>query len=318
MPTASARAFDQIEPLRDYLESVVSYPVVLKADGLAAGKGVVLPDTVEEALAAAQSMMLEGRFGDAGRRILVEEFLRGRELSVLALTDGRTIVVLEPAQDFKRAFDGDTGPNTGGMGAFCPTPTATPELMNVTTREILVRTVHALAREGIEYRGCLYAGLIAARAGPRVIEFNCRFGDPETQPVLLRMQSDLLPYLHAAAIGRLADLEPPCWDPRSAVCVVAAAAGYPETGSHGEEIKGLAAAAEVPDTVVFHAGTSKVGDRVLTAGGRVLGVTALGDTVEAARARAYEALGKISFPGMRYRTDIAANPSAPDASAIRR
>lgn len=312
VPTAGARSFDAIEPLREYLASLVSFPVVMKADGLAAGKGVVLPQSLAEAVDVAESMMLGGKFGDAGRRVLVEEFLRGREVSVLAITDGRTIVVLEPAQDFKRIRDGDTGPNTGGMGSYCPAPAATPEVMASATSEILVRTVHALAREGIQYRGCLYAGLMVTRSGPKVIEFNCRFGDPETQVVLARMKSDLVPYLHAAASGKLAELEPPAWDPRAAVCVVAAAQGYPEAPTRGDEVVGLGAADHVADSVVFHAGTSKVGDRVLTSGGRVLGVTGLGADVAAARERAYAALACVSFAGMQYRTDIAA-PQPADA-----
>jgi phosphoribosylamine--glycine ligase len=197
------------------------------------------------------------------------------------------------------------------MGSICPAPAATAEVMGATTREVLVRTVHALAREGIEYRGCLYAGMMATRNGPKVIEFNCRFGDPETQAVLVRLQSDLVPYLHAAAVGKLSDVEPPRWDPRPAVGVVIASRGYPETSSKGDQIHGLAAAAEVPDVQVFHAGTSQVGDRVVTAGGRVLCVTALGETWDAARARAYEAVSKISFPGMQHRTDIGLSPDAP-------
>ena len=313
VPTAAGRAFESIDAAREYLGSLQSYPVVIKADGLAAGKGVVLPESFDAAIAAAEAMLLDGKFGEAGKHILIEECMRGRELSVLSITDGRTIVVLDPAQDFKRIHDGDRGPNTGGMGSYSPAPAATPELMTTATREILVRTVHALAREGIEYRGCLYAGLMATRTGPKVIEFNCRFGDPETQAVLVRMKSDLVPYLHAAAIGKLSDVSAPEWDTRAAVCVVLASAGYPETSTKGEAIRGLDAAAEVEDTVVFHAATSRVGDHVLTTGGRVLGVTALGDTTEAARKRAYEAVAKISFPGMQYRTDIAADlgPPAP-------
>jgi phosphoribosylamine--glycine ligase len=311
VPTAAARSFESVEAATQYLREAASYPVVIKADGLAAGKGVVLPETADEAVATVESMITAAKFGEAGRRVLVEEFLRGRELSVLALTDGRTIVVLEPAQDYKRIRDRDEGPNTGGMGSICPAPAATAEVMGATTREVLVRTVHALAREGIEYRGCLYAGMMATRNGPKVIEFNCRFGDPETQAVLVRLQSDLVPYLHAAAVGKLSDVEPPRWDPRPAVGVVIASRGYPETSSKGDQIHGLAAAAEVPDVQVFHAGTSQVGDRVVTAGGRVLCVTALGETWDAARARAYEAVSKISFPGMQHRTDIGLSPDAP-------
>ncbi len=306
VPTAAGRAFDSFEQLDAYLRDGASYPVVMKADGLAAGKGVVLPDDVQSALAAGREMMETGKFGDAGRRVLVEELLRGRELSVLVVTDGRTIAVLEAAQDFKRIRDGDEGPNTGGMGAISPAPAATPELMDAAVKEILVRVVHALGREGIAYRGCLYAGLMATRSGPKVIEFNCRFGDPETQAVLVRMKSDLYPLLLGAATGKLNDAPAVEWDTRTAVCVVVASGGYPESSSKGDEIRGLDEAAKVPGVVVFHAGTSAVGDRVLTAGGRVLGVTALGDTAEAARAQAYEAIEKLSFPGMQFRRDIAA------------
>ncbi len=318
VPTAAARSFESMDMAREYLRSVQSFPIVVKADGLAAGKGVVLPETFDEAIAACEAMLLDAKFGDAGRKVLIEECMRGRELSVLAITDGRTIVVLEPAQDFKRIHDGDRGPNTGGMGSYSPAPAATADLMVTATREILVRTVHAMAREEIEFRGCLYAGLMATRTGPKVVEFNCRFGDPETQAVLVRMKSDLVPYLHAAALGKLGDVSPPEWDTRAAVCVVAASAGYPESSSKGEAVSGLAAAAEVPDTVVFHAGTSQVGDHVLTTGGRTLGVTALGETTEAARKRAYEAMARISFPGMQYRRDIAADLEPPVQGRSRR
>jgi len=304
IPTAPSRTFDSVGAAADYLESVQSFPVVIKADGLASGKGVVLPRTLAEAREAAEAMLVGGRFGDAGKRIVVEDFLRGRELSLLAATDGRTLAVLESAQDYKRVRDRDEGPNTGGMGAVSPAPAATEEVLAAATREILVRTVHALSREGIAYRGCLYAGLMATRAGPRVIEFNCRFGDPETQVVLPRLTSDLVPLLRGAAEGRLADVTELSWDPRPAVCVVVAPAGYPEASSKGEEIRGLEAAADVPDVTVFHAGTAALGDRVVTAGGRTLGVTALGATVAEARSRAYEAVGRISFPGMHYRRDI--------------
>jgi phosphoribosylamine--glycine ligase len=306
VPTAAGRAFDSFEALDAYLRDAASFPLVMKADGLAAGKGVVLPDDLQSALAVGREMMEAGKFGEAGRRVLVEELLRGRELSVLIVTDGRTIAVLEAAQDFKRIRDGDEGPNTGGMGAVSPAPAATPELMDAAVKEILVRIVHALGREGIPYRGCLYAGLMATRSGPKVIEFNCRFGDPETQVVLARMKSDLYPVLLGAANAKLNDAPAIEWDARPAVCVVVASAGYPESSSKGEEIRGLDEAERVPGVVVFHAGTSALGDRVVTAGGRVLCVTALGDTTEDARRRAYEAIAKLSFPGMQFRTDIAA------------
>jgi phosphoribosylamine--glycine ligase len=305
VPTASWRPFDSFEQAAEYLESVVDFPVVIKADGLAAGKGVVLPQNLDEAMSAARAMLEGGKFGEAGRKIVIEEFMRGEELSTLVLTDCRTVVVLEPAQDFKRIFDGDKGPNTGGMGAYSPVPIATEQLMATVTRDILVRMIHAFTRDRIEYRGVLYAGLMATRGGPKVVEFNCRFGDPETQVVLARLKSDLVPLLVATADGKLSDVTELEWDPRAAVCVVMASRGYPESSSKGDAIKGLDQAGAVPDVVVFHAGTAQVGDTVVTAGGRVLCVTARGDTVAAAREKAYAAVAKISFPGMQFRTDIA-------------
>ncbi len=310
IPTAAWRSFDELASARTYLESQMHFPIVLKADGLAAGKGVLLPETLEEATAAARGILEERLFGDAGSRLVVEECLRGEELSLIALTDGRTVVVLEPAQDHKRTFDGDRGPNTGGMGAYSPAPVATEKLVSEAVRDILVRLVHALSRERIEYRGVLYAGLMATRGGAKVLEFNCRFGDPETQPILMRLRSDIVPLLVATADGRLSDVKELDWDPRPAVCVVMASRGYPTSSRKGDVIEGLDEAAEVPDTVVFHAGTMRSGSAVVTAGGRVLGVTALGDNVVAARARAYEAVSKIRFEGMHFRTDIAAAAAA--------
>ncbi len=306
IPTPSARTFHHFESARAYLENQIHFPVVLKADGLAAGKGVVLPETGEEAIEAAREMMEGERFGDAGKTLLVEEFLRGEELSVLALTDGRTIAVLEPSQDHKRARDDDRGANTGGMGAYSPAPVGSPEMMSRVTEDVLVRIVHALGRERIEYRGVIYAGIMATRGGPRVIEFNARFGDPEAQAVLMRTQSDLMPLLEGCADGKLSDVEELTWDPRPAVCVVMASRGYPASSSKGDVITGLEDVKAMDDVVVFHAGTRREGHDVVTNGGRVLGVTALGDTIQSARDRAYEAAGKISFDGMHFRRDIAA------------
>ena len=306
VPTASARTFTDFDAARNYLESLPGFPVVLKADGLAAGKGVVLPESLEEALDAAHGMLVGGRFGEAGATLLVEEFLHGEELSVFALTAGRTIVVLASSQDHKRIFDGDRGPNTGGMGAYSPAPVATERVMDRIAEDVLVRTVHGLSRERIDYRGVLYAGMMATRSGPRVIEYNCRFGDPETQPLMARLKSDLLDLLVATASGKLGDVKPPEWDPRPAVCVVLASRGYPETSSKGDVITGVDAAEALDDVVVFHAGTRRDGDALVTDGGRVLGVTALGETLQAARDRAYEAVERISFDGMQYRRDIAA------------
>lgn len=307
VPTAPWRTFDDFESAASYFESVRHYPIVIKADGLAAGKGVVLPDSLEEALAEARAMLLENRFGEAGHTILVEECLRGSELSVLALTDGRTLAVLETAQDHKRALDGDQGANTGGMGAFSPAASATEDVMREVTREVLVRMLHGFARERIDYRGVLYAGLMLTRGGVKALEFNCRFGDPEAQVVLMRMKSDIVPLLLAVADGKLSDVTELKWDPRPAVCVVMASRGYPQSSSAGDIIGGLESAREMPDVQVFHAGTAREGERVVTAGGRVLGVTALGDTVAEARAKAYAAVGKIAFEGMQFRTDIAAS-----------
>jgi len=310
IPTAPSRAFDDFDSAREYLEAQQNFPVVLKADGLAAGKGVVLPENLDEALTAAHEMLEGGRFGDAGRKLLVEEHMRGEEVSVLALTDGKTLAVMEPAQDHKRIFDGDQGPNTGGMGAYSPAPVADEALLSMVTREVLVRIIHALARERVDYRGVVYAGLMATRGGPRVIEFNCRFGDPEAQVIIPRLKSDLVPLLVACADGKLNTVPDLEWDPRPAVCVVMASGGYPQSSSKGDVIEGLEAANEMEDVIVFHAGTARVGNEVVTAGGRVLGVTALGDTIEAARDRAYEAVAKIRFEGMQFRRDIAARALA--------
>ena len=305
IPTGSSRTFDRFDELAGFLEAQQHYPVVLKADGLAAGKGVVLPETLEEALAAAREMLEEGRFGEAGNKLLVEEHLRGEEVSVLALTDGKTLAMMEPAQDHKRIFDGDRGPNTGGMGAYSPAPVATPQFLAEVEREVLVRIVHALAREHVDYRGVVYAGLMATRGGPRVIEFNCRFGDPEAQVIITRLKSDIVPLLTACADARLNQVEDLEWDPRPAVCVVMASGGYPASSSKGDVISGLDEVREMEDVYVFHAGTAREGEDVVTAGGRVLGVTALGDDVAQARERAYAAVDKIRFDGMQFRRDIA-------------
>jgi phosphoribosylamine---glycine ligase len=303
VPTAPARSFEDPDLARSYLREIDG-GVVVKADGLCAGKGVVVADDPGEALAAVEDMMVRRRFGDAGTRILVEERLQGQEASVMAVTDGRTIAVLEPAQDHKRLQDGDRGPNTGGMGAYSPAPVVTPRVMQHVERDVLVPVVHALARERIPYRGVLYAGLMITKGGPRVLEFNCRFGDPEAQAVIPRMRTDLLELMLATVEGRLdeCDLE---WDPRSAVCVVMASAGYPASPEKGVPIEGIAAAEAMPGVSVFHAGTASEGGRLVTAGGRVLGVTALGDDLAAARDLAYRAAGEIRFRGAQVRSDIA-------------
>ncbi|HKA90888.1 MAG TPA: phosphoribosylamine--glycine ligase [Haliangiales bacterium] len=277
---------------------------VVKADGLAAGKGVVVARTRDEARAAAAGMIEGGAFGDAGRRVVIEERLPGREASILAISDGRSFVLLPAAEDHKAVFDGDRGPNTGGMGAVSPTPVVTPELVERARREVFEPVVRGLAAEGIDYRGVLYAGLMVAPDGtPNVLEFNCRFGDPEVEAIAVRWADDPAAWLAGAAAGRLPAGEPE-FSPRAATCVVMAAEGYPGTPRGGDRIAGIAEAEALGDVVVFHAGTRAADGGLVTAGGRVLAVTALGDDAAAARARAYAAVGKISWPGAHYRTDI--------------
>jgi phosphoribosylamine---glycine ligase len=307
VPTAEFRVFDHPDPARLYVETR-EYPVVVKADGLAAGKGVLVCDTNAEARTAVERIMIREEFGRAaGRQIVIEKKLDGEELSVMALVAGRAILPLAPAQDHKRAGDGDTGPNTGGMGAYSPAPLATPELLNDIEANALVPTVHALKRRRTPFRGVLYAGVMQTNQGPRILEYNCRFGDPETQPVLMRLQTDLCVLLEAVVDDRLGELpeETLQWDPRPAVCVVIASQGYPGPYPKGKMIFGLDEAAKLPDVKVFHAGTKADGNTVLSDGGRVLGVTALGNTLAEAKRRAYEAVGKIHFPGAFYRRDIA-------------
>lgn len=280
--------------------------VVVKADGLASGKGVVVCADADEATAAGRAMLEGGRFGAAGETVVVERRLRGRELSVMAITDGRRYEILAQAEDHKALRDGDEGPNTGGMGAVSPAPGEGGERLERIRREIFDPTVAALAAEGIDYRGVLYAGLIIDDADrPWILEYNCRFGDPEAQAILPRLRSDLAPHLAGAAAGAL-PAEPLSWDPRVAVCVVLAAEGYPEAPRGGDRIDGLADAEATEDVIVFHAGTRLEGRDVVTSGGRVLGVTGLGDDAAAARARAYRAIGAIEFSGAHYRRDIGA------------
>jgi phosphoribosylamine---glycine ligase len=290
-----------VSTVQEGVAAIERYPVVVKADGLAAGKGVVIAQEEAEAREALEAMLVERRFGDAP--VLVEEFLEGDELSLLAICDGETALPLAPARDFKRIGDGDTGPNTGGMGAFSPVPEVPPELIEWIRAEVHQPVVDELARRGTPFHGVLYAGLMLTADGPRVLEFNVRFGDPETQAVLPRLRSDLLDLLERATRpGGLAGaaLE---WDPRAAVTVVLASRGYPESSSSGEEITGLD---RVPAGVeVTHAGTAERAGAIVTAGGRVLNVTALGDGVAAARAAAYAAADVIAFDGMQLRRDIA-------------
>lgn len=302
VPTADARIFDNYADASRFL-ATRDKAMVVKAAGLAKGKGVIVCDDPSDALIAAEDMLVKRVFGDAGARIVVEERLLGREASLLAIVDGHTSFVLEPAQDHKRLGDDDAGPNTGGMGAYSPTPAIDDAMMKQIERQILVPMLDAFVRHDLHYRGVLYIGLMLTAAGPKVLEFNCRFGDPEAQAILLRLQSDLLELLDAAVAGRLeqADVR---WDPRPALCVVMASPGYPGAYPKGLPITGLPEDAD--DAVVFHAGTRRVNDQVVTAGGRVLGVTALGETLATARARAYGVVEQIHFDGAQYRRDLGA------------
>ena len=304
VPTADYAVFDDATAAAAHVEERSERPLVIKADGLAAGKGVVVCPTRQEAVAAIRHIMVDQPFGTAGKRIVVEECLVGQEASILAIVDGSTIVPVEPAQDHKAAYDDDKGPNTGGMGAYSPTPLITPELLDEIIEKVLVPTVHTMKREGRPFRGILYAGLMITSQGPKVLEFNVRFGDPEAQPVLMRLKTDLAEILLAAAEGKLKKLAPLEWDPRPSVCVVMAAEGYPGPYKKGHPIRGLEEAAKISDVKVFHAGTAQMGDQVVTDGGRVLGVTALGNTIADAKLRAYQAVKCIRWEGAWCRKDI--------------
>ncbi len=304
VPTGDYRVFRNADHAITYLTDREEAPVVVKADGLAAGKGVVVCSTRAMAIDAVNRIARSKEFGAAGNQLLIEERLDGQEVSVLALTDGHTIVTLPPAQDHKAAFDGDTGPNTGGMGAYCPAPIVDAELLHRIEERVLVPTVHAMKRARRTFRGVLYAGLMLTHQGPKVLEYNVRFGDPECQPLLMRLQSDLVDVLEAVIDRRLHEIEPLVWDPRPSVCVVMASAGYPGAYDQGKPIRGLEDAAQVPDVKVFHAGTATSGNQVVTAGGRVLGVTALGTSIAAAKLQAYTAVKKIRWDGAWCRKDI--------------
>jgi len=308
IPTAGFAVFDDREAARAFVRERGG-PCVVKADGLAAGKGVVVCDGPEQALEALDEIMGERRFGAAGDRVVIEERLEGREVSYYALTDGEHVVRLAAARDYKRALDGDRGENTGGMGAFSPAPVVDETLAKRIDEEIVHPTIRGMAREGRPYRGVLYCGLMVGRDGaPRVVEFNGRFGDPETQPLVVRMRGDLAPLLADAARGRLEPAAAPLAWEGAAVCVVLASAGYPRSYPKGRPIAGLDEAAADPDVVVFHAGTRRGPDGVfVTAGGRVLGVTARGESVAEARQRAYAAADRIHFEGCHLRRDIAAD-----------
>jgi phosphoribosylamine--glycine ligase len=302
--TADYDWFDNAERAMHWLEQQEDRPWVVKADGLAAGKGAIVCKDRAEAIAAVRLILVERAFGRAGDELIIEECLVGQETSILAIVDGNTILTLESSQDHKRALDNDEGPNTGGMGAYCPTPLVSPELMDEIVQDVLIPTIHSLSTDEIVFRGILYAGIMLTDDGPSVLEYNVRFGDPETQPILMRLKSDLAEILLAAAEGRLDQIEPLEWDPRPAVCVVMASEGYPGSYQKGRVISGITAADELEDTKVFHAGTALVKGQVVNNGGRVLGVTCLGDTVADAKRRAYEAVEKISWNGGWCRSDI--------------
>jgi phosphoribosylamine--glycine ligase len=304
VPTAEFRAFRDASSAIAYLTARDDVPVVVKADGLAAGKGVVVCDNRDEALAAVERIASSGEFGAAGSQLVIEERLVGQEASVLAIVDGRNILLLPAAQDHKAAYDGDEGPNTGGMGAYCPAPLMTEELLRSVEERVFVPTVHQMKRSRRPFRGILYAGLMITKQGIKVLEYNVRFGDPECQPILMRLQSDVVDLLEATVDGRLDEIAPPVWDPRPAVCVVMASEGYPGNYAKGRPIRGLEQAAEVPDVKVFHAGTTLKDGQVVTNGGRVLGVTGMGASIAAAKLQAYTAVKCIRWDGAWCRKDV--------------
>jgi len=300
IPTAEYRVFSDPEKAVEYIRSHGA-PIVVKADGLALGKGVVVARDTDSAVDAVKSMMLDKKFGDSGSRIVLEEYLTGPEVTVLAFTDGKTIVPMPSSQDHKRVFDNDEGPNTGGMGAICPSPHYTKDIAELCMNSIFLPTIDAMNKEGRTFKGVLYFGLMLTPKGPRVIEYNARFGDPEAQPVLSLLETDLLDIIEAVIDGRLADISVK-WRPGAACCVVMASGGYPGGYEKGFEITGLDG---VPDDItVFHAGTVMKDGKYYTNGGRVLGVTAVGETLDAAVKRAYEGVGRIRFKDAHYRTDI--------------
>ena len=302
VPTAFYEVFTEVEPAVAFIRKHGA-PIVVKADGLAAGKGVVVAQSEDEAVSAVNEMLSGNSFGDAGSRVVIEEFLRGEEASFLAFTDGRNIIPLASAQDHKAVYDGDRGPNTGGMGAYSPAPVVTQAIHEKAMKEVMRRTVDGMAAEGRPYRGVLYAGLMIDGDTVKTLEFNARFGDPECQPLLMRMKSDIVPILMAVAEGDISGITIE-WHDMAAVCVVMAAAGYPGDYPRGDEISGLDAASRIEDLVVFHAGTGEKDGCFVTNGGRVLGVTGRGATVADAIKKAYEGVSAISWKGAYYRKDI--------------
>ena len=304
VPSADYRVFQNAKAAITYLKDRDDVPMVVKADGLAAGKGVIVCDNREQALEAVDRIAGKREFGDAGNQLVIEERLHGQEASVLAITDGQTLIALPACQDHKPAWDGDAGPNTGGMGAYSPTPLVTDQMLHEVEEKILIPTIHQMKRSRRPFRGILYAGLMVTSQGIKVLEYNVRFGDPECQPLLMRLNSDLLDLLDATVDGRLDEISPPVWDPRPAVCVVMASEGYPGKYERGLPIRGLDDAAKLPDVKVFHAGTATSGGQIVSDGGRVLGVTALGSSISAAKLQAYTAVKCIRFAGGWCRKDI--------------
>jgi phosphoribosylamine---glycine ligase len=303
IPTAAYEHFTDPAEAEAYIRKQGA-PIVVKADGLAAGKGVIIAETVEQAVGAVRDMLSGNKFGTAGSSVVIEEFMQGEEASFFVLSDGENVLPLLGAQDHKRAFDGDKGPNTGGMGAYSPAPVFDAAMQKRTMDEIVLPTIRAMASAGTPFEGVLYVGLMIDAKGPRLVEFNCRFGDPETQVLMLRLKSDLLPALIASAEGGLKHLDLR-WSNDVAITVIMATRGYPDSYSKGSEIRGLDAASKVEGVTIFHAGTKADGTRILANGGRVLNVSALAPTVEEARARAYKAIGLIDWPEGFYRRDIA-------------
>jgi len=302
IPTASFRTFKDRAEAVTYLQSQ-KLPIVVKADGLAAGKGVIVCKSLEEAIRAVDQIMVEKAFGDAGNQVVIEECLVGEEASFIAFTDGTTIIPTASSQDHKAVYDGDEGPNTGGMGAYSPAPVVTPKIHERTMNEIVRPMIEGMAREGRPYKGALYAGVMVSEGQPKVLEFNARFGDPETQPVLMRMKSDIVPVLEACCHGKLSDQRIE-WDKRASVCVVMASGGYPGDYEKGKTIQGLEDVSRMKDVYVFQAATTMDQNRIVTQGGRVLGVTGLGEDIPRAIERTYQAVRKISWEGVHYRNDI--------------
>lgn len=300
IPTAAYGKFDTAQAAIEYIQQTGA-PCVVKADGLAAGKGVVVAMDEETAIAAVKDIMEDRVFGDSGNLVVIEEYLEGEEVSILAFTDGKTVVPMVSAQDHKRALDGDEGPNTGGMGAYSPAPVYTPELAQVVMERVLIPTIHGMAEEKRFYQGVIYAGLMVTKDGPKVLEYNARFGDPETQAVLARLETDLVEIIEAILEDRLDGIDIK-WSDQAAVCVVMASGGYPGSFAKGKVINGLEAAAR--DAVVFHAGTKEENGQIVTNGGRVLGVTALGGDIKEAIDRAYDAVAQITWEEVYYRKDI--------------